>query len=378
MQTLIKKTNNHESSSYDRKIHISVPQRNHHIQSIDKNVWMPQKTANAILRAAAESGIDIREVFHSEGASYQGKADAANLSKVQFFNIFKRLSNAISDVLHQRNGHSQPVFDDDLLFSCIMNGRNLEDVIEKLCKFFKSMKGSLITPDIELVEQNVVFSINSKLRKNDPHAALIDMLSLSHYYKLFSWLITESISPSKMTLIHSRAFDQELIDENIDCPVQYDCGSNAIVFGKKFLKKPVRRTYHELYDSLITRFFEFTPNPPTTSVATYIENLFRKILATKSPIPNSDQIASSLGKSGQTLRRHLAMENTSYQYLLDKCRIEKSMELLQETDLTLDEISELLGFSAGSGFSRAFKNWTGNSPSTFRLQAKGKMLLLAN
>jgi len=377
MQSLIKKTT-HESNSYDRKIHISAPQLNNRVQSIDKNMWMPQKNAALILRAAAENGIDIRETFQAEGAVYQGKADIGNLTKPQFFNIFKRLTCAISDVLHQRNGYSPQHIDDDLLFSCIMNGRNLEDVIEKLCKFLKSMKGSLVSAQLEISEQNAVFSISSKLKKNDPHAALLDMLSLSHYYKLFSWLITESISPSRMTLTHGRLIDQEAIDESIDCPVQFDSAVNSIVFNRKFLKKPVLRTYHELYDSLITRFFEFTPNPPTTSVATYIENLFRKILATKSPIPNSDQIASSLGKSGQTLRRHLAMENTSYQYLLDKCRIEKSMELLQETDLTLDEISELLGFSAGSGFSRAFKNWTGNSPSVFRLQTKGKMLMVAN
>lgn len=375
MQTLTKRTVHDIDRSYDKKININLP--SNPIQPFNQHANLPRRTANLILKIAAGVGADIGAIFAAEGVgNFSGKIEETRFSSAQFFNIFRKLGTVIADDAHRETGYFIQNFDEDLFYSCIMNGKNLEDVIDKSVKFCNSMNGSPRRLSLEIDGQNAILHVASRLRKNEIRAVLTDMLGLSYYYKLFSWMIAESICPIEVTLVHDELIDREIVGENIDCPVHFNGRSNAIVFNRKFLQKPVLRTYHELYDSLVTRHFELTPFPPTTSTATYIENLFRKILATKSPIPNSDQIASALGKSGQTLRRHLAMENTSFQYLLDKCRIEKSIELLEQTDLTLDEISELLGFSAGSGFSRAFKNWTGYSPSVFRLQSRGSLVNL--
>jgi len=376
MQPLTNKSSHEIDKKYDKKLNITST-RNRRAYPANQTLWLPRKTASFILKISTNSGIDIDEIFRSEGArNFCGKIENQDLSKTQFFTIFRKLIVALERDAHLDAGHHAPAFDDDLFYSCIMNGKNLEDVILKACKFSKCMSNSPRTLQLTTTDRDAIFSFTPPPQKSDIRTAAIDMLFLSHYYKLFSWLIAESICPSRVALCHDKIIDREILEENIDRPMHFNSDENIIVFNRKFLQKPVLRTYQELNSSLITRFFELTPTPPTTSIATYIENFLRKMLATKSPIPNSDQIASALGKSGQTLRRHLAMENTSFQYLLDKCRIERSIELLQETNLTLDEISELLGFSAGSGFSRAFKNWTGYSPSVFRLQSRGNLLKL--
>ena len=41
-----------------------------------------------------------------------------------------------------------------------------------------------------------------------------------------------------------------------------------------------------------------------------------------------------------------------------------------ETDMSLIEISYILGFSEASSFSRAFKRWTGRTPSTLRCRGR--------
>ena len=42
------------------------------------------------------------------------------------------------------------------------------------------------------------------------------------------------------------------------------------------------------------------------------------------------------------------------------------MYYLSKPDLSIDEIAFLIGFSAASSFHRAFKPWTGKTPSNFR------------
>lgn len=79
-----------------------------------------------------------------------------------------------------------------------------------------------------------------------------------------------------------------------------------------------------------------------------------------------DEIARELAVSGPTLRRNLAYENTSFQRIVDYVRYELADHLLVENKYTVDEIAYVLGFSAASGFSRAYKDWSGRPPSDSR------------
>jgi AraC-like DNA-binding protein len=75
-----------------------------------------------------------------------------------------------------------------------------------------------------------------------------------------------------------------------------------------------------------------------------------------------EDVAVKLHLSARTLRRKLQMENTSFKSLLAETRQELGERYIRDNNLSLTEISYLLGFSESSSFSRAFKNWTGVSP----------------
>jgi AraC-like DNA-binding protein len=77
-------------------------------------------------------------------------------------------------------------------------------------------------------------------------------------------------------------------------------------------------------------------------------------------------IASDLHMSTRNLNRKLVAENTSFKALLLEIRSELASQYINDASLTLTEISYMLGFSEISSFSRAFKRWTGQSPSEVR------------
>jgi AraC-like DNA-binding protein len=83
------------------------------------------------------------------------------------------------------------------------------------------------------------------------------------------------------------------------------------------------------------------------------------------PLSFSD-VASNLNMSARTLRRKLREEKTSFRNLLDELRMEMAIRYLRETDLTVEHISESLGFSDVANFRQAFRRWTKAAPHKFR------------
>ena len=84
--------------------------------------------------------------------------------------------------------------------------------------------------------------------------------------------------------------------------------------------------------------------------------------------PRLDDAARALGLSPRSLRRRLATLGTSYQTLLDEVRGRTATRLLQESNAPVSTIAYELGFGSPSDFSRAFRKWTGRSPSAWREQ----------
>jgi AraC-like DNA-binding protein len=66
------------------------------------------------------------------------------------------------------------------------------------------------------------------------------------------------------------------------------------------------------------------------------------------------------------LQRHLANEATSYQDVLDDTRQELASHYLARSAISPGEISFLIGFRDTNSFLRAFKDWTGMTPSVYR------------
>ena len=73
--------------------------------------------------------------------------------------------------------------------------------------------------------------------------------------------------------------------------------------------------------------------------------------------------------SSRTLKRRLQQVGLGYQQLLDEARKRDAIKLIQNTHLTIEQIAQHLGYTDAANFTRAFKKWTGDTPSRYRLAA---------
>jgi AraC-like DNA-binding protein len=76
--------------------------------------------------------------------------------------------------------------------------------------------------------------------------------------------------------------------------------------------------------------------------------------------------ARRLGMSARSLRRKLQLEGLSYTDVVDEALATLAKRLLADEQRTIEQTAYDLGFSAPSAFHKAFKRWTGVTPSDFR------------
>ena len=84
-----------------------------------------------------------------------------------------------------------------------------------------------------------------------------------------------------------------------------------------------------------------------------------------------ERVAGELGISRQTLYRRLNAENGTFEEILEATRHKLALRYLKRERSSVKSAAYRLGFSEPAAFSRAFKRWTGSSPTSFREASAG-------
>jgi AraC-like DNA-binding protein len=79
-------------------------------------------------------------------------------------------------------------------------------------------------------------------------------------------------------------------------------------------------------------------------------------------------VAKALGTSPRTLQRRLQTQGTGLRAVVEQARKRIAIAELEKAEMPITDIAFLLGFSETSAFDRAFRRWTGASPSAFRAE----------
>jgi len=85
--------------------------------------------------------------------------------------------------------------------------------------------------------------------------------------------------------------------------------------------------------------------------------------------PDVSALCAQLHLSSRSLKRKLRQQGTSFMELRDQARRRDGQRLLESRTLPIEEISARLGYSDPANFTRAFRRWTGESPSASRARS---------
>jgi AraC-like DNA-binding protein len=162
---------------------------------------------------------------------------------------------------------------------------------------------------------------------------------------------------------------QRAYRETFDCPVTFSARRGEIRFPSALLDNHLPQS-----DPESSRHFQQQCQLLIAKLTTqghFVDDVRMLVLARPGFFPDVDYVAEKLNMSTRTLRRRLKEEGSSYRGVLDEVRYGLAREYLAQTNLPMEEICTLLGYSESANFSHAFRRWSGQTPSEWRMNAGG-------
>src|SRR5579884_1573298 len=147
-------------------------------------------------------------------------------------------------------------------------------------------------------------------------------------------------------------------------PIRFGRPKHRIVFDASILDLPLttgdpashrlaREQCERLLDSISTR-------------SQLVDQVARMVLRSGGGLRSFEEVADALGMSSRTLRRRLAELRTTFSDVRDRELRDRATDLLRSSDLPVTRIAGRLGYANHANFLRAFRQWTGQSPTEYR------------
>ena len=241
---------------------------------------------------------------------------------------------------------------------------NLLEFCRRLERYFKLASQ---TCEIELVESGDKVFLHAKLlvdvsaETEDAFLGFV-VLAMRQLYK-------PEFNPLSVAVHHVMPLEgAEPYEALFRAPVQFAQSVPMLVLPRADMEHPLVGACAELAqlnDNLATSYMARLDK---SDVVTTVRQKIIEYL------PNGDctreKVAGVMCISPTTLQFKLSQRGTSFLELLDTTRKELAASYVQQSALSITEITFLLGFSDTSNFTRAFKRWEGMSPTSFRAGEK--------
>lgn len=326
-----------------------------------------------MLRSVRHVGGDPGEILRRAGVPERG-ADTRvgswreRISHDQFVSIYRECLIVLERCDAKRSGRRTiGPSEFRLLCYCVFSSATLGQAIDRAAAFYELFDGAVGNLSLRTVGANAEFCMHTAFLPHDPHMIFGVLTGLSSFARLFGWLVGKDLAPLTVRICCGPVLDDYLVSWLLPGRVEYEAADNFLCFPSRYLALPLVRSAAEL-DELLTAFpFDVAAGHASmTPASAWVRRIFATALAHRSALPSTAQLARQIGVSGATLKRRLTDEGASVRQLKESCRHELALDLLMDRALPLAEIALRLGFSDTTTFSRAFKSWTGRTPSAIR------------
>lgn len=171
--------------------------------------------------------------------------------------------------------------------------------------------------------------------------------------------------PREVWLTHDKPSYAALYEEMWNVPVRFGAHANAIVFDTTWLERPMPAANANMAIVFERKAQQIASG--LTHGATMGRRVRERLIAGLADgAVEMAAVARALKISTATLRRRLDEEGSAFSEILDDVRKDAAQRYLLGSELSVTEIALRLGFSHVRAFARAFRRWTGTTPSEFR------------
>jgi AraC-like DNA-binding protein len=178
--------------------------------------------------------------------------------------------------------------------------------------------------------------------------------------------------PLKMGFKHSKPKYHDQLADFFAVDIAYNQAECWISFAAEHIDQPLQYSNPSLFHALRKQAENLLDGCQTLDSSS---SKVRHVLQQwpNQHTANKESVAELLNTSPRTLTRRLQEENSQFSHLLRDVRMEKAERKLETGSVDLQELAHELGFADRRGFERAFKQWSGKTPSAYHKYWKANL-----
>jgi AraC-like DNA-binding protein len=331
--------------------------------SLDKRV-IPMGLVSNLTYSMVQSGFSEADVLAETGLSPQDLQDQDQL--ISYRQRIQQVENVLRLVddpgFWLRLPASVSISDFGLLGYAMMSSATLEKAVQIAVKYHK-MAGAMF--ELSFVEEgeHAVLRLDHLLAGGDINRFMVEDL-FRGIAPLIEILLGKPFKPQQVLLNYAAAAAPEDYQNAFQCEVLFNQPYCEYRLDARLLSEPLAGADSNTAESCENACRQLLAQMEIE--ADLVSRICHMLLSTPGEFPRLDAIADRLSIGTRTLRRRLKSLGTSYQKILDDVKKQLAMEYLQSTTLSVQEISDLLGYSEVTNFRRAFVKWAEVYPYQYR------------
>ncbi|MEL6478928.1 MAG: AraC family transcriptional regulator ligand-binding domain-containing protein [Pseudomonadota bacterium] len=246
----------------------------------------------------------------------------------------------------------------------MQHAATLRDAIE-----FSLLNSSVLADRLQVHIQEV--GEEARVVSYHPVDALDAGCTVEMAYAIIARLMREVLGLTdaliRVDLSHAPRGDSAAYEAHFLCPVRFSAAANALIFRQGALATPVRRAEPTLFAYVEQHFEILRRQIETGKNGDRLRPLRRAI--TESAASGSYRAGDILHRAGLSRRgvqRLTAAHGTTLVAMIEEARQANARVFLSDPSISVEMAASLLGYSDDRAFRRAFKRWTGMSPTEFR------------
>ncbi|MCV2351226.1 AraC family transcriptional regulator [Paucibacter sp. Y2R2-4] len=181
---------------------------------------------------------------------------------------------------------------------------------------------------------------------------------------ILRFLVGPHFNPSRVEFAFPSHGHDALYQRFFRCPVHFKASAHRLSVELRWFEEKLpgyERGASELVRAQLSAMLRAKPQQDEL-----LESLSQRMRIGIEEPPRQGELAQQINISARTLRRRLGEQSTSFLELRDAARFERARDLLKNSEMTVNEIADLVGYADARAFRRAFKRWSGMLPSAFR------------
>ena len=337
--------------------------------------WMPLSRGKhyapyqiaVLTRLLHTEGIDAQAALAGTGLAAAELDDVACQTSVEQYltacrNALRLTSNAS---LSLRLGRGLHLSDDGLYGLMLLTCESVSDYF-RLATQYQAMTISALTLEAQVGDGGARWLVNDEATRELPSALRVFLVEqqFAQLATQLQDLLGPECNPVLACFTHAAPVHQAAYAKHLRCPCVFGWHRNELRFGKDIL---TRRPH--LANPFTTATLQSACDRQLADIEAsfgFAGRVYQALRVLPGPGAGMQAVASTLKMTDRTLRRHLAGEGTSFSMIADQVRYSMATQHLQRSQVSVEQVAAMTGFSDPANVRRAFLRWTGMTPARFR------------